>query len=347
MFRSPVLFKPYAGRDQLLKVLQSAERVLGGGGRFRYVHQLEDPGDRVAMLEFATEVDGKQVEGIDKLTFDEDGRITEVKVLIRPVSASRSLRPGWPRSSSGSGSLNLTGYYLAVGARQPERPAKDDAEPLRNGKGTAFGSRTAGFARLSRVRITRRRDAAPAGARGGRRPGRRSRRSGRASTWRRSGRSARPGRAGLDIRPGASEAGVARERRLDPGQSRGPRTPAVRAALPTPGRRTRRGRSSEPGSAGDARSPPSRASSLNSAAAIPGSRSASASRESPRAGRGDARQSRPLGRRGPAAGLAQLRTVNTRQAHRVRNQRDRSPELGPEARTASPEALRTAASTAA
>ena len=87
VFRSPVLFKPYAGRDQLLKVLQSAERVLGGGGRFRYVHQLEDPGDRVAMLEFATEVDGKQVEGIDKLTFDEDGRITEVKVLIRPVSA--------------------------------------------------------------------------------------------------------------------------------------------------------------------------------------------------------------------------------------------------------------------
>jgi hypothetical protein len=87
VFRSPVLFKPYPGRDQLLKVLQSAERVLGAGGRFRYVHQLEDPGDRVAMLEFATEVDGKQVEGIDKLTFDEDGRITEVKVLIRPASA--------------------------------------------------------------------------------------------------------------------------------------------------------------------------------------------------------------------------------------------------------------------
>jgi hypothetical protein len=51
------------------------------------VHQLENPDDRVAMLEFATEVDGKQVEGIDKLTFGEDGRITEVKVLIRPASA--------------------------------------------------------------------------------------------------------------------------------------------------------------------------------------------------------------------------------------------------------------------
>ena len=86
-FRSPVLFKPYEGRDQVLKVLRAAERVLGAGERFRYVHQLEDPDDRVAMLEFATEVDGKQVEGIDKLTFNEDGRITELKVLIRPASA--------------------------------------------------------------------------------------------------------------------------------------------------------------------------------------------------------------------------------------------------------------------
>ena len=87
VFRSPVLFKPYEGRDRVLKVLHAAERVLGVGGRFRYLHQLEDSTDRVAMLEFATEVDGKQVEGIDKLTFDEDGLITELKVLIRPASA--------------------------------------------------------------------------------------------------------------------------------------------------------------------------------------------------------------------------------------------------------------------
>jgi hypothetical protein len=61
--------------------------VLGLGGEFRYVHQLEDPHDRVAILEFATRVDGKQVEGIDKLTFDEDGKITELKVMLRPASA--------------------------------------------------------------------------------------------------------------------------------------------------------------------------------------------------------------------------------------------------------------------
>jgi hypothetical protein len=86
-FRSPVLFKPYEGRDQVMKVLRAAKQVLAIGGEFRYVHQLEDPDDRVAMLEFATEVDGRQVEGIDKLTFDEDGLITELKVLIRPASA--------------------------------------------------------------------------------------------------------------------------------------------------------------------------------------------------------------------------------------------------------------------
>jgi SnoaL-like domain len=87
VFRSPVLFKPYEGRDQVMKVLRAAERVLGLGGAFRYVHQLEDAEDRVAILEFATEIDGKQIEGIDKLTFDEDGLITELKVMIRPASA--------------------------------------------------------------------------------------------------------------------------------------------------------------------------------------------------------------------------------------------------------------------
>jgi hypothetical protein len=87
VFRSPVLFKPYEGRDRVMKVLHAAEQVLGLGGQFRYLHQLEDPEDRIAMLEFATVVAGKQVEGIDKLTFDEQGRIKELKVMIRPASA--------------------------------------------------------------------------------------------------------------------------------------------------------------------------------------------------------------------------------------------------------------------
>jgi hypothetical protein len=65
--------------------------VLGIGDTFRYVHQLEDPTDRVAILEFATEVNGKQVEGIDKLTFGDDGLITELTVMIRPASALQAV----------------------------------------------------------------------------------------------------------------------------------------------------------------------------------------------------------------------------------------------------------------
>ncbi|HKP90573.1 MAG TPA: nuclear transport factor 2 family protein [Thermoleophilaceae bacterium] len=91
VFRSPVLFKPYRGRDELLKVLHAAERALALGEHFRYVLQIEDPDQRVAVLEFATEVDGKQVEGIDRLTFDDDGLITELKVMIRPASALQAV----------------------------------------------------------------------------------------------------------------------------------------------------------------------------------------------------------------------------------------------------------------
>jgi hypothetical protein len=91
IFRSPVVYKPYRGRDQVLTVLQAAERVLGEGGHFRYVHQLEDAQDRVAILEFATEVDGRQVEGIDKLSFDGDGRIVELKVMLRPASGLQAV----------------------------------------------------------------------------------------------------------------------------------------------------------------------------------------------------------------------------------------------------------------
>src|SRR6185437_5367958 len=68
VFRSPVVYRPYSGRDTVLKILEAAERVLGAGGHFHYAHQLEDSDARVVILEFATEVAGRHVEWIDKLT---------------------------------------------------------------------------------------------------------------------------------------------------------------------------------------------------------------------------------------------------------------------------------------
>ncbi|MDX6414277.1 MAG: hypothetical protein QOH23_1687 [Gaiellaceae bacterium] len=107
VFRSPVVFKPYRGRDQVIAVLRAAERVLAGP-RFRYVHQLEESRDRVAMLEFETEVNGKHVEGIDKLTFDEQGLITELKVLLRPASALAAV------------AAQMTAEFERDGLRPPE-----------------------------------------------------------------------------------------------------------------------------------------------------------------------------------------------------------------------------------
>ena len=54
----------------------------------------------MAILEFATEVDGREVEGIDKLTFDEDGRIRELKVMLRPASALQAVGARIAGSSS-------------------------------------------------------------------------------------------------------------------------------------------------------------------------------------------------------------------------------------------------------
>jgi hypothetical protein len=87
LYPQPSRLSAIRGTRQRPKVLEAAERVLGLGGHFRYVHQLEDGDAGVAILEFATEVDGRQVEGIDELTFDEHGRITELKVMLRPASA--------------------------------------------------------------------------------------------------------------------------------------------------------------------------------------------------------------------------------------------------------------------
>ena len=65
--------------------------MLGVGGKFRYLHQLKDRDDAVAFLEFARGVDGKK-EGVDKLTFDQDSLITELKVMIPPGFGSRGRR---------------------------------------------------------------------------------------------------------------------------------------------------------------------------------------------------------------------------------------------------------------
>jgi hypothetical protein len=62
--------------------------VLGGPG-FTYVGEWVN--ETSAILEFTNEINGIKVNGIDMITFGDDGRITHFKVMVRPLKAVNML----------------------------------------------------------------------------------------------------------------------------------------------------------------------------------------------------------------------------------------------------------------
>ena len=84
VFHSPVVHTPQCGRKVVVMYLTAALHVLGGQS-FRYVREIVGSTD--AMLEFETVIDGIVVNGVDIITWNDAGRITEFKVMIRPLKA--------------------------------------------------------------------------------------------------------------------------------------------------------------------------------------------------------------------------------------------------------------------
>lgn len=84
VFHSPVLHRPVEGRDSVTLYLTGAHSVLVNDD-WRYVREVVDGNDVV--LEFATEVDGLHVNGVDMIRFDDADRIVDFKVMIRPRTA--------------------------------------------------------------------------------------------------------------------------------------------------------------------------------------------------------------------------------------------------------------------
>jgi len=84
VFYSPAVFTPQRGRATAVAYLRAAEQMFSGTG-FHYVEKWF--GDNSAVLHFAAEVDGLSVEGIDMIHWNDDGKITAVKVMIRPFKA--------------------------------------------------------------------------------------------------------------------------------------------------------------------------------------------------------------------------------------------------------------------
>jgi hypothetical protein len=84
VFESPVVHTPQVGKAITTRYLAAAFRVLNNEA-FHYPNQWF--GARSAVLEFATEIDGITVNGIDMITWDDHDRITHFKVMIRPLKA--------------------------------------------------------------------------------------------------------------------------------------------------------------------------------------------------------------------------------------------------------------------
>ena len=102
VFYSPIVFTPQEGKALTTLYLQAAAQTLPGDGSegpagsgaegserppgaFRYTKQVWS-GD-TAVLEFETTVEGKHVNGVDIIRCDDDGKIVEFRVMIRPLQA--------------------------------------------------------------------------------------------------------------------------------------------------------------------------------------------------------------------------------------------------------------------
>jgi hypothetical protein len=93
VFRSPVVFKPYEGRPVVAAVLtQGAMNVFKD---FRYIEQVEDAD--VAMLIFEASVGDRRLHGLDLLRFDDEGRVRELMVMVRPMSGMNALAEAMAR----------------------------------------------------------------------------------------------------------------------------------------------------------------------------------------------------------------------------------------------------------
>jgi hypothetical protein len=84
VFYSPIVFAPQVGRATTAKFLTAAFHVLLNES-FRYVREVV--GRRDAVLEFQVEIEGVVVNGVDMIQWDDEGRIVEFKVMLRPLKA--------------------------------------------------------------------------------------------------------------------------------------------------------------------------------------------------------------------------------------------------------------------
>ena len=88
VFHSPVVHTPQTGKAKVMMYLSAAATVFDDA-QFTYTREII--GQDLAMLEFTSVVEGIEINGVDIITWDENGKITDFKVMVRPVKAVNKL----------------------------------------------------------------------------------------------------------------------------------------------------------------------------------------------------------------------------------------------------------------
>ena len=83
-FLSPIVHAPQVGRALTAGDLRAAKQILDNGS-FRYVNEWY--GERSAVLEFETVIDGITIQGVDIIHWNAEDRIVRFKVMVRPLKA--------------------------------------------------------------------------------------------------------------------------------------------------------------------------------------------------------------------------------------------------------------------
>ncbi|MGA7703884.1 MAG: nuclear transport factor 2 family protein [Solirubrobacteraceae bacterium] len=88
LFRSPVVYKPYEGRDTVALLLGAVAQVFED---FRYDREIGAPGASDHALVFRARVGDRELEGCDFLHTNGQGLIDEMCVMVRPLSGAHAL----------------------------------------------------------------------------------------------------------------------------------------------------------------------------------------------------------------------------------------------------------------
>jgi len=84
VFHSPIVHTPQEGKPITTLYLTAALYVFNNDS-FKYLREIISNNN--AVLEFSTVIEGITVNGVDMITWGADGRITEFKVMVRPLKA--------------------------------------------------------------------------------------------------------------------------------------------------------------------------------------------------------------------------------------------------------------------